>query len=216
MVFVKSPLVKRQVESFRDWGRDCYCETGCDNTCLKRFEWQLGDLPEGYDHKYTYSHIGYNLKATDIQAALGVSQLAKLDTFVDRRKRNFHHLMERLAGTPGLIMPRATEKSDPSWFGFPITLSDDLPVGREDLLRFLDSRKIGTRLMFAGNILRQPAFKDIDVRVVGDLTNTDTVMRRTFWVGVFPGLTQPMLDYIADSILEVVSDPRNFRSIGSE
>jgi CDP-6-deoxy-D-xylo-4-hexulose-3-dehydrase len=216
MVFVKSPLVKRQVESFRDWGRDCYCETGCDNTCLKRFEWQLGDLPEGYDHKYTYSHIGYNLKATDIQAALGVSQLAKLDHFVERRKQNFHHLMERLGGTPGLIMPRATERSDPSWFGFPITLSDDLPIVREDLLRFLESRKIGTRLMFAGNILRQPAFKDIDVRVVGDLTNTDTVMRRTFWVGVFPGLTEPMLDYVADSILEFISEPTNFRSIGYE
>lgn len=216
MVFVKSPLVKRQVESFRDWGRDCYCETGCDNTCLKRFEWQLGDLPEGYDHKYTYSHIGYNLKATDIQAALGVSQLAKLDQFVERRKHNFRYLMGRLGGTPGLIMPRATRKSDPSWFGFPITLADDLPIVREDLLRFLDSRKIGTRLMFAGNILRQPAFKDIDVRVVGDLTNTDTVMRRTFWVGVFPGLTEPMLDYVADSILEFISEPTNFRSIRSE
>ena len=216
MVFVKSPLVKRQVESFRDWGRDCYCETGCDNTCLKRFEWQLGDLPEGYDHKYTYAHIGYNLKATDIQAALGVSQLAKLDQFVERRKHNFHHLMERLAGTPGLIMPRATEKSDPSWFGFPITLSDDLPIAREDLLRFLESRKIGTRLMFAGNILRQPAFKDIEARIVGDLTNTDTIMRRSFWVGVFPGLTEPMLDYVADSILEFIGEPTNFRSIGSE
>lgn len=216
MVFVKSPLVKRQVESFRDWGRDCYCETGCDNTCLKRFEWQLGDLPEGYDHKYTYSHIGYNLKATDIQAALGVSQLRKLDHFVECRKNNFRHLMNRLGGTPGLIMPRATEKSDPSWFGFPITLADDLPIVREDLLRFLDSRKIGTRLMFAGNILRQPAFKDVDVRVVGDLTNTDTVMRRTFWVGVFPGLTRPMLDFVADSILDFISEPTNFRSIESE
>ena len=216
MVFVKSPLVKRQVESFRDWGRDCYCETGCDNTCLKRFEWQLGDLPEGYDHKYTYSHIGYNLKATDIQAALGVSQLAKLDHFVERRKQNFSYLMKRLRGTPGLMMPRATEKSDPSWFGFPITLADDLPIVREDLLRFLDSRKIGTRLMFAGNILRQPAFKDVGVRVVGDLTNTDTIMRRTFWVGVFPGLNESMLDYVADSILEFISEPTNFRSIGSD
>jgi CDP-6-deoxy-D-xylo-4-hexulose-3-dehydrase len=213
MVFVKSPLVKRQVESFRDWGRDCYCETGCDNTCLKRFEWQLGDLPEGYDHKYTYSHIGYNLKATDIQAALGVSQLRKLDGFVAKRKENFAHLMSRFAGTDGLIMPVATPKSDPSWFGFPITLSDDLPIVREDLLRFLDERKIGTRLMFAGNIVRQPAFKDVDFRIVGDLNNTDTIMRRTFWIGVFPGLATPMLDYVADSILEFVTDPANFRSI---
>jgi CDP-6-deoxy-D-xylo-4-hexulose-3-dehydrase len=211
MVFVKSPLVKRQVESFRDWGRDCYCETGCDNTCLKRFEWQLGELPEGYDHKYTYSHIGYNLKATDIQAALGVSQLRKLDTFVERRKENFRHLMDRFEGTEGLVMPVATSKSDPSWFGFPITLADDLPVVREDLLRFLDERKIGTRLMFAGNILRQPAFKDVDVRVVGDLRNTDTIMRRTFWVGVYPGLTEPMLDYVADSVLEFITDPLRHR-----
>ena len=201
-VFVKSPLVKRQVESFRDWGRDCYCETGCDNTCKKRFEWQLGELPEGYDHKYIYSHIGYNLKATDMQAALGLSQLAKLDYFVERRKENFAHLYGRFEGTPGLILPRATTNSDPSWFGFPITLDPDLPVDREKLLRFLDERKIGTRLMFAGNILRQPAYKDIDVRVVGDLANTDIVMRRTFWIGVYPGLTTPMLDYAADSILE--------------
>lgn len=203
-VFVKSPLVRKQVESFRDWGRDCYCETGHDNTCLKRFGWTLGDLPEGYDHKYTYGHIGYNLKATDMQAALGLSQLAKLDTFVARRRENFDYLYKRLKETPGLILPEATPKSEPSWFGFPITLDPDLDVNREDLLRFLDERLIGTRLMFAGNILRQPAYKDVDFRVVGDLTNTDIVMRRTFWVGVFPGLTEPMLDYIADSIIEFV------------
>lgn len=206
-VFLKSPLVKRQVESFRDWGRDCYCETGCDNTCKKRFEWQLGELPEGYDHKYIYSHIGYNLKATDMQAALGLSQLHKLDHFVVRRKENFAHLFKRLEGTPGLLLPRATEHSDPSWFGFPITLEPELDLDREELLRFLDERKIGTRLMFAGNILRQPAYQGIDVRVVGDLTNTDIVMRRTFWVGVYPGLTEPMLDYIADSVLEFLDSP---------
>lgn len=207
-VFVKSPLVKRQVESFRDWGRDCYCETGCDNTCKKRFEWQLGELPDGYDHKYIYSHIGYNLKATDMQAALGLSQLAKLDHFVARRKENFERLHARLSGIEGLILPRATEHSDPSWFGFPITLDPELDIDREELLRFLDARKIGTRLMFAGNILRQPAYQGIDVRVVGDLTNTDIVMRRTFWVGVYPGLTAPMLDYIADTILEYLDNPR--------
>jgi CDP-6-deoxy-D-xylo-4-hexulose-3-dehydrase len=201
-VFVKSPLVKKQVESFRDWGRDCYCETGNDNTCKKRFEWQLGDLPVGYDHKYIYTHVGYNLKATDMQAALGLSQLTKLEGFIEARKKNFAHLYSRLDGTPGLILPVATPKSDPSWFGFPITLDPELGVDREELLRHLDERKIGTRLMFAGNILRQPAYRNIDVRVVGDLTNSDIVMRRTFWVGVYPGLTPPMLDYVADTILE--------------
>lgn len=211
-VFVKSPLVKKQVESFRDWGRDCYCETGHDNTCLKRFEWQLGELPLGYDHKYIYSHIGYNLKATDMQAALGLAQLDKLDGFVARRKENFQHLLRRLKGHDALVMPRATPRSDPSWFGFPITLQPDFPVDREQLLRFLDSRHIGTRLMFAGNFLRQPAYRNIDVRIVGDLTNSDIVMRRTFWVGVYPGLTAPMLDFIADSILEFVDDPANHTS----
>jgi CDP-6-deoxy-D-xylo-4-hexulose-3-dehydrase len=201
-VFVKSPLVRKQVESFRDWGRDCYCETGCDNTCNKRFQWQLGDLPLGYDHKYIYSHIGYNLKATDIQAALGVSQLTKLDRFVQARKANFAHLESRLTGVEGLILPKATAKSDPSWFGYPITLDPDHPVDREELLRFLDSRKIGTRLLFAGNLLKQPAYRNTDFRVVGDLTNTDIVMKRTFWVGTYPGLTGEMLDYIAESISE--------------
>jgi len=208
-VLIKSPLVKKQAESFRDWGRDCYCETGHDNTCKKRFQWQLGDLPLGYDHKYIYSHVGYNLKATDMQAALGLSQLDKLDRFVQARKDNFAHLTGRLEGAPGLILPIASPKSDPSWFGFPITLAPDFPVDREDLLRFLESRKIGTRLMFAGNILRQPAYQNVDFRVVGDLTNTDIVMRRTFWVGVYPGLTPPMLDHIADSILEFTSNPKN-------
>lgn len=199
-VFVKSPLVKKQVESFRDWGRDCYCETGCDNTCFKRFEWQLGDLPKGYDHKYIYSHIGYNLKATDMQAALGVTQLSKIDDFVARRKDNFKYLEAGLSGVEGLSIAKATEHSDPSWFGFPITLDPNHSVNREDLLRFLDERKIGTRLLFAGNILKQPAYKDIDFRVVGDLVNTDTVMKRSFWVGVYPGLSRQMLDYVIESI----------------
>ena len=201
-VFVKSPLVKKQVESFRDWGRDCYCETGQDDTCAKRFGWKLGDLPEGYDHKYTYSHIGYNLKATDMQAALGLTQLQKLDGFIAARNKNFNYLYSRLSGVEGLIMPKATEHSEPSWFGFPITLDPKHPVNREELLRFLDSKKIGTRLMFAGNVLKQPAYKNVDFRVVGDLTNTDIVMMRTFWVGVYPGLTEPMLDYIVENIVE--------------
>ena len=207
-VFTNHDELKAIAESFRDWGRDCYCETGCDNTCLKRFEWQLGDLPEGYDHKYIYSHIGYNLKATDMQAALGLSQLKKLDGFVAARKKNFDFLYAKLSGLSGLIMPEATEHSEPSWFGFPITLDPELDVDREELMRFLDARKIGTRLMFAGNILRQPAYKNVEARVVGDLTNTDIVMRRTFWVGVYPGLTEPMLDYIAHSITEFVNDPK--------
>jgi len=199
-VFVKSPLVKKQVESFRDWGRDCYCETGKDNTCAKRFGWQLGDLPEGYDHKYTYSHIGYNLKATDMQAALGISQLAKVEFFIKRRQENYAYLKKHLESVEGLKIAEATPNSDPSWFGFPITLDPAHPVNREDLLRFLDSRKIGTRLLFAGNITKQPAYKDVEFRIVGDLTNTDIVMKRSFWVGVYPGLITPMLDYVIESI----------------
>lgn len=203
-VFIKSPLVAKQVESFRDWGRDCYCETGCDNTCAKRFEWQLGDLPKGYDHKYIYSHIGYNLKATDMQAALGISQLTKLDSFVAKRKENFKYLNEHLSTVEGISIATATPNSDPSWFGCPITLDPGHPVDREELLRFLDSRKIGTRLLFAGNILKQPAYKNIDFRVVGDLANTDIVMRRSFWVGVYPGLTKPMLDFVVESIKDFI------------
>ena len=205
-VFVKSPLVRKQVESFRDWGRDCYCETGHDNTCFKRFEWELGDLPHGYDHKYIYSHIGYNLKATDMQAALGLSQLDKIDRFVAARKHNFSYLEKRLTGVEGLILPYATENSDPSWFGYPITLDPEHPVNRNALMRFLDDRKIGTRLIFAGNLMKQPAYRGVDFRVVGDMTNTDIVMNRAFWVGVYPGLPEPMLDFIADSIIEFVEN----------
>ncbi len=208
MVFSKSPLVTRQVESFRDWGRDCYCETGQDNTCGKRFGWTLGDLPPGYDHKYTYSHIGYNLKSTDMQAALGVSQLTKIDEFVARRKENFAYLTERLTGVEGLILPVATEHSDPAWFGFPITLADDLDVDREELMRHLEASKIGTRLIFAGNLLRQPAYRGIEHRTVGDLANSDIVMNRSFWLGVYPGLTQSMLDYVADTLIAYVHGRR--------
>ena len=204
-VFIKSPLVKKQVESFRDWGRDCYCETGKDNTCLKRFEWQLGDLPRGYDHKYTYSHIGYNLKATDMQAALGLSQLAKLELYIESRKRNFRYLKERLKNIRGLALAEETEHSDPSWFGFPITLTSETSANREELLQFLNSRKIGTRLVFAGNMTKQPAYKDVNFRVVGELTNTDVVMNRSFWIGVYPGLTENMLDYVSESITEYMS-----------
>jgi CDP-6-deoxy-D-xylo-4-hexulose-3-dehydrase len=199
-VFTKSPLIRKQIESFRDWGRDCYCETGHDNTCQKRFEWQLGDLPFGYDHKYVYSHIGYNLKATDLQAALGSSQIKKIDRFVETRRRNFKTLYDFLIGTPGVILPEATPRSDPSWFGFPITLDSKHPADREDLLRHLASLKIGTRLLFAGNLVRQPAYRNVDWRIVGELTNTDIVMKRTFWVGVYPGLTEEMMIFIGQAI----------------
>ena len=193
------------MESFRDWGRDCYCETGKDNTCAKRFGWKLGDLPEGYDHKYTYSHIGYNLKATDMQAALGLTQLAKVELFIQKRKDNYEYLKKHLSQVEGLSIAQATQNSDPSWFGCPITLDPKHPVNREDLLRFLDSRKIGTRLLFAGNITKQPAYKDVDFRVVGDLTNTDIVMTRSFWVGVYPGLTAQMMDYVIESITDFMT-----------
>jgi len=208
-VFVKSPLVRKQVESFRDWGRDCYCETGCDNTCAKRFGWQLGDLPEGYDHKYIYSHIGYNLKATDMQAALGITQLAKLETFIAQRKANFEYLKKHLGEIEGLRIANPTPKSDPSWFGCPITLTDESPIVREELLRYLDSKKIGTRLLFAGNIMKQPGYRDVDFRVVGKLRNTDIVMNRSFWVGVYPGLTTPMLDYIISCISDFMTGKKN-------
>ena len=199
-VFVNSPLVRKQVESFRDWGRDCYCDTGKDNTCKKRFEWQLGKLPKGYDHKYIYSHIGYNLKATDIQAAIGLSQMDKLEGFISARNRNFEFLANGLAQVSGLILPKATEHAEPSWFGFPITLEAGVAFTRNELVEHLDSLKIGTRLLFGGNLVRQPAYKNVDFRVVGDLTNTDIVTERTFWIGVYPGLTEEMLQFVIDTI----------------
>jgi len=205
MVLCKSPLIARQVESFRDWGRDCYCPTGHDNTCHKRFDWTLGELPPGYDHKYIYSNIGYNLKATDMQAAIGLSQLSKLDQFVLRRKHNFTRLYQNLDGVSGLILPQAEPNSDPAWFGFPITIAPNSPINRESLLRFLNSRNIGTRLIFAGNLLRQPAYLNINKRVVADLTNTDIVMNRSFWIGTYPGLSDEMLDYSAQSIRDYVA-----------
>jgi CDP-6-deoxy-D-xylo-4-hexulose-3-dehydrase len=203
-VFVNSPLIKKQVESFRDWGRDCYCATGHDNTCHKRFEWQLGDLPFGYDHKYIYSHIGYNLKATDMQAALGVSQLKKLDKFVAARKANFNYLKAALSDIQDFVMPEATPNSDPSWFGFPITIKPESGIDRTKLLRHLDEKKIGTRLLFAGNLLKQPAYRNIEHRVIGDLKNSDLVMSNTFWLGVYPGLTEEMLSYVNEVVHDFV------------
>ncbi len=200
-VFTDSPLLKRIVESFRDWGRDCYCAPGEDNTCGKRFCWQLGDLPEGYDHKYTYSHLGYNLKITDMQAACALAQMDRLDDFIAARKRNFAWLSERLAGcAEQLILPHATPGSDPSWFGFPLTLRDGCGIERVGLLRHLDEQRVGTRLLFAGNLTRQPYMQGQQYRVSGELTVTDKVMRDTFWIGLWPGLTEDHLEHAARSM----------------
>lgn len=200
-VFTNNSKLKMIIESFRDWGRDCYCPGGKDNTCGKRFCWQLGDLPEGYDHKYTYSHAGYNLKITDMQAACGLAQLDKLDTFVQARKDNFKYLSDRLKSCEEfLILPEATENSDPSWFGFLITIKPEANIRRVDLLEYLDQHKIGTRLLFAGNLTRQPYMKGRNYRVSGELTNTDVVMNDSFWIGVYPGLTKEMLDFTVEKI----------------
>lgn len=212
-VLTQSPKLKKLLESFRDWGRDCWCAPGVDNTCGKRFDQQLGNLPEGYDHKYTYSHIGYNLKLSDMQAAIGCSQLKKLPGFIERRRENFEYLTAGLADSRDLLeLPQATANSQPSWFGFPITIRQEAPISRTDMTRWLETRKIGTRLLFAGNLLRQPAYANIQHRVVGDLTNTDRVMTNTFWVGVYPGLTRPMLDWIVESIQEGLTANQNVRA----
>ncbi|HEY4763020.1 MAG TPA: lipopolysaccharide biosynthesis protein RfbH [Candidatus Sulfotelmatobacter sp.] len=211
-VLTDKPALQVLIESFRDWGRDCWCDPGKDNTCGKRFEWQLGSLPCGYDHKYIYSHIGYNLKATDMQAALGASQLTKLPEFIARRKANFHHLKSALAGLEEyLILPEATAHSDPSWFGFPIGVREDAPFRREDLTHALDANKIGTRLLFGGNLLRQPAYQDCTYRVAGELRNTDFVMNNVFWVGAYPGLTPPMLDFVAKTITGFIAQAKSRR-----
>ncbi|MCU7239304.1 lipopolysaccharide biosynthesis protein RfbH [Pseudomonas peradeniyensis] len=200
-VFTDSPLLKRIVESFRDWGRDCYCGPGEDNTCSKRFCWQLGDLPQGYDHKYTYSHLGYNLKITDMQAACALAQMDRVDDFIAARKRNFAWLSDRLAGcTEQLVLPHATPNSDPSWFGFPLTLRDESGTERLDLLRHLDAQNVGTRLLFAGNLTRQPYMKDQQYRVASDLSVTEKVMNDTFWIGLWPGLSENHLEHAARSI----------------
>jgi CDP-6-deoxy-D-xylo-4-hexulose-3-dehydrase len=202
-VFTDDPLLARAVESFRDWGRDCYCAPGADNTCGKRFGWQLGNLPAGYDHKYTYAHAGYNLKLTDMQAALGVAQMARLDEFIAARRANFAHLRQRLrCGDEFLILPEATPGSEPSWFGFLLTLRENAPCSRVDMLRYLDQRKVGTRLLFAGNATRQPYMKGRQYRVSGRLEVADAITERSFWIGIYPGLSREMLDHAADSITE--------------
>ncbi|MCG9597797.1 lipopolysaccharide biosynthesis protein RfbH [Vibrio sp. Isolate25] len=202
-VFTKDKELRKLVESFRDWGRDCYCPPGCDNTCGKRFDQQLGSLPDGYDHKYTYSHLGYNLKITDMQAACGLAQMDRVEELVQKRKDNYVYLRDGLASCEEfIILPEATENSEPSWFGFPITIREDSGIDRVDLLRFMDQYKIGTRLLFAGNLTRQPYFDNVHYRVVGDLTNTDLIMNNTFWIGVYPGLGQDHLDFVIEKFEE--------------
>ncbi|NVM79027.1 CDP-6-deoxy-D-xylo-4-hexulose-3-dehydrase [Duganella sp. SG902] len=200
-VFTNNPELKAIAESFRDWGRDCYCPPGKDNTCGKRFCQCFGTLPPGYDHKYTYSHLGYNLKITDMQAACGLAQIDRAAGFVQARKDNFAYLKDRLKSCEEfLILPEATEHSDPSWFGFPMTLKPEANIARVDLLTYLDQHKIGTRLLFAGNLVRQPYMQGRNFRVSGELTNTDRVMNDTFWIGVYPGLSREMLDFVIDKL----------------
>ena len=200
-VFTNNLELKKIAESFRDWGRDCYCPPGKDNTCSKRFGWQLGELPFGYDHKYTYSHLGYNLKITDMQAACAVAQLEKAQIFIQARKENFKFLKDRLKSCEEFLqLPQATENSDPSWFGFPITLKKASPVTRLDLLTYLDQKRIGTRLLFAGNLTRQPYMMRSEYRISGELINTDNIMNNTFWIGVQPSLSIEMLGYVVDQI----------------
>ena len=200
-VLTNRPILSTLAESFRDWGRDCYCEPGKDNTCGKRFDWQLGDLPHGYDHKYTYSHIGYNLKLTDMQAAVGVAQLKKVDGFIAARRRNFDLLKSGLADMQDiLILPEATPNSDPSWFGFPIAVRTAAPFTRDQLVQHLESHKIATRLLFGGNLLRQPAYKDLGIRVVGDLANADFVMNQVFWIGCYPGISPEAIGYMLETL----------------
>jgi CDP-4-dehydro-6-deoxyglucose reductase, E1 len=195
-VFTSSPELKTLIESFRDWGRDCYCQPGCDNTCGKRFEQKFGGLPNGYDHKYVYSHVGYNLKISDMQAACGLAQMDRLDGFIASRRKNFAYLEQRMAGlTEQMILPKATPHSDPSWFGYPICLRPEAGVRREDLLKFLDQSKVGTRLVFAGNLVKQPYFEGLNYRVATSLDRADEVMKNAFWIGVFPGLQEDQLDY---------------------
>ena len=204
-VYTNDPLLHKLVNSYRDWGRDCWCVGGVDNTCKHRFSKQYGQLPMGYDHKYVYSHFGYNLKVTDMQAAIGCAQLEKLDYIVTRRRENFTNLKNQLTGTPYLILPEAETHATPSWFGFLITVEPNAPFTRNELAEYLESKKIQTRNLFAGNLLKHPAFDELrqeekGYRVIGDLSQTDYIMSHTFWIGVYPGMTNDMIKYMADTI----------------
>jgi CDP-6-deoxy-D-xylo-4-hexulose-3-dehydrase len=210
-VMTSLPLLSRIIESFRDWGRDCWCKPGTDNTCKKRFGWQLGDLPQGYDHKYTYTHLGYNLKVTDMQAAIGCSQLKKVPSFVAKRTENYHFLKNEFKAQ-GLDrffhLPETISGAKPSWFGFLLTLKDGVPFTRSELVQFLEMNKVGTRLLFAGNLIKQPAFEGVNYRVVGDLKNTDKTMNDSFWIGVWPGLNEEHLRYVVDQFKRFMVDKK--------
>ena len=206
-IFTHDPLLKKVIESIRDWGRDCFCSPGASNTCGKRFEFKQGELPFGYDHKYTYSHLGYNLKITEMQASVGLGQLTKLSKFIEIRKENFLHLKNGLKKfSDHLILPESTFNSEPSWFGFPITVKENATFSKNDLIDFLSSRLIDTRPLFAGNITKQPYFQDVRYRIVGELTNTDFIMNNTFWIGVYPGLTKEMLNYVIESFEDFITN----------
>lgn len=206
-VMVKKASMKKIVESLRDWGRDCWCPPGQDDTCGRRFDWQLGELPYGYDHKYVYSHIGYNLKMTDMQAAVGVAQLEKLDGFIDARNANWKRLYKGLKSVEEfLLLPKATKGSEPSWFGFPITVKENAPFSRFDLVQHIESRRIGTRQLFGGNLLKQPAYVGLPIKVVGSLKNADIVTDSTFWIGVYPGLTNEIIDFMSGTICEFIEE----------
>jgi len=208
-VLTQKGVMKQIVESLRDWGRDCWCAPGKDNTCGRRFDWELGDLPHGYDHKYIYSHIGYNLKLTDMQAAVGVAQLDKLPDFISRRRENFAYVLRGLQDLESaFVLPKASPRSEPSWFGFPLTIRSESGIQRQDLIQHLEARGIRTRLLFGGNLLQQPAYQGITHRVVGDLANARTIATSTFWIGVYPALTQEMLDYILNELHQFCADSR--------
>ena len=206
-VLTNNPILKKAMESIRDWGRDCWCAPGCDDTCKQRFSQKLGDLPEGYDHKYTYSHLGYNLKITDMQAACGVAQLRKINSFIEKRKDNFKKISNKLEKfSKYLILPKAQENSDPSWFGFLVSVKPDAPFSRNDLVKYLNENKIGTRLLFAGNIVKQPYMIGRNYRTVGSLINSDFIMNNTFWIGVYPGINDSMIDYVEFIIGDFISN----------
>jgi CDP-6-deoxy-D-xylo-4-hexulose-3-dehydrase len=213
-VLVNDPRLRTIVESFRDWGRDCWCDPGKDNTCGKRFDWDLGDLPHGYDHKYTYSHIGYNLKITDMQAAVGVAQLRKLPRFIEARQRNFDTLYRGLADLPQLLLPEVIAGAHPSWFGFPIAVRPESGLTRDALVGALERKKIATRLLFAGNLVRQPAYRESVFRTVGDLPMSDFVMKNVFWIGIYPGLSDASLAYVIETMHEILEDLDEHRTAG--
>jgi CDP-6-deoxy-D-xylo-4-hexulose-3-dehydrase len=211
-VFTSHPALRRAMETFRDWGRDCYCEPGKDNTCQRRFDWQLGELPYGYDHKYIYSHLGFNLKITDMQAAVGVSQLAHLENFIAARRRNFDLLRNGLKSLGDFfILPEPTPNSEPSWFGFVLTVRESAPFSRDAIVRYLNEHGIGTRLLFGGNLVRQPYMSGRNFRVHGALNNSDTIMKQTFWIGVYPGLGDEHIGYV----LKVICDFCGVQSQGA-